>query len=1068
MKKEFILSHKHNSTSDKYYLFGNNYKGNKGFSLTELTLALGVIGLFITIITIATIRGQTTLLAFSSDKIIVSELENYSKIIASKPFIQLYNKEIDYPNAENCPNENSTCTTIFNKIFKINWSIEHVSENDTDSDTIDYVVIKGSVNWDDANFEHEEIVYAPTVNWRPDYGVVQINLDNPANLPVSEIYLINYQTGEPVASSELIINNLSYISAPLDSCGEESQGCVIALESNGDSKSGNITLDANSATLPIKIYQDKIKNISPTISNISKISLQLYAKNGAGELKSADKLNSICFYLTFHDGVAKRYLPYCNSIFEDKIEIDSYTPNKNKPWNRLAISSNYEYILTTDYKDTSCPNISGMVSVSNGSWQNISTCLDWTWGKPFYISDGVEISNFADYKFNLLPGINNYTLTWTPDNNSPASGGSYLQPLWSKPRDISNLLNPIICASNDNNCNSKYNSGPTLIAPRSGLYQIPSLIVPLNSGYDFTLIIKDYDDINNNSVNSVYLESADLGSGSINKFTTTIINGVSTIVETPLNENDLIGSSTNGYYSIPLRLYTSNNPLQSFTIKMIGKNDIRYEKIYLSAMPSTIKILPESASYKQGDESYIKVLAINSHGNPSSNVTLTGNLDSNIIFTPATTNDDGYALIPIKINNSPSARKTISIAHDNILGYKDIYINQTPGSILSSYNDNNPASISQGGNKSLNFTVLDRAGSPISSTGMSIRAFKNNSFTNDISIKNNNCITNNSGVCSVIVNASKSAKSGSYQLFIKSDNISNIIPIEISKKVSNIISPISTIIQGGTGSIEVKVIDGAGEPIDSILTTASSPGFTFQSDSTNSAGIATIIYNAPLNITKGLSEVIFTADGVSKKGYIRVTQKVTSVLTTPIDINQGASVRSTIKILDSNDDPINGIILTATSPENIKLSFEPSFIDGNSYFEVTAPNSLPPGSYLVNLTYNNILLDILTIRIRRGIGSITASGSIRENQGSIISISLKDFDSSPISNREIKISSTSNAIILGSLTNTQTEQPVVLKTTADGTAELKVYGKTGIAKSPIKLVVESSGAKYYVFIEDVE
>jgi hypothetical protein len=1068
MKKEFTVIYNHIFTCDKNYSFGNNYKKNKGFSLTELTLALGVIGLFITIITIATIRGQTTLLAFSSDKIIVSELENYSKIIASKPFIQLYNKEIEYPDSEKCANESSTCTTIFNKTFKINWSIEHVSENDSDSETIDYVIIKGSVNWDDANFEHEEIVYAPTVNWRPDYGVLQINLDNPADLSLSEIYLINYQTGEPVASSELIQNNLSYISAPLESCGEESQGCVIALESNGSSKSGNITLDANSATLPIKISQDKIKTISPTISNISKISLQLYAKNGAGELKSADKLNSICFYLTFHDGVAKRYLPYCNNTFEDKIEIESYTPDKNKPWNKLSISSNYEYTLTTDYKDNSCPNISGMVSVSNGSWQNISTCLDWTWGKPFYISDGIDINNFDDYKFNLLPGINNYTLTWTPDNNSPASGGNYMQPLWSKPRDTLNILNPITCTSNDNNCNSRYKAGPTLIAPRSGLYQLPSLTVPMNSGYDFTLIIKDYDDINNDSINSVYLQDTDLGSGSINKFTSTIINGTSTIVETPLNDNDIIGTSSNGYYSIPLRLYTSNKPLQSFTIKMIGKNDISYEKIYLSAIPSTVKILPESASFKQGDESYIKVLAINSHGNPSSNVMLTGILDSNITFNSALTNNDGYALVPIKINNAPSAKKTIAIAHDNILGYKDIYINQNPGSILSTYSDSNPASIPQGGNKSIAFTVLDRSGSPISGTGISIRAFKNNNFTSDISIKNNNCITNSLGICSVIVNANKSAKSGTYQLYAKSENISNIIPIEITKKVNNIISPISTIIQGGSGLIEVKVLDGAGEPIESILTTATSPGFTFQSDSTNSSGIATISYSAPLNITKGLTEVTFSADGINKKGYIRVTQKVSSVISSPIDINQGAAVRSSIKILDSNDEPITGIILTATSSENIKLSFEPSFIDGKSYFEVTAPNSILPGSYLVNLTYDNKLLDILTIRVRRGIGSITASGTIRENQGSIIYITIKDFDNSPISNREIKISSTSNAVILGTLTNTQTAQPINLKTSADGTAELKVFGKTGIAKAPIKLVVESSGAKYYIFVEDVE
>ena len=122
---------------------GKNYhkriSSKKGFSLTEVTLALGIIGIFVTIITISIIRGQVTEISYNSDKIIVKQLDHYTKIIASQPFLNLYNNEIEYEDSEMCAGENISCPKVYNKIFQVKYEITKHSINDKNEDTVDYL-----------------------------------------------------------------------------------------------------------------------------------------------------------------------------------------------------------------------------------------------------------------------------------------------------------------------------------------------------------------------------------------------------------------------------------------------------------------------------------------------------------------------------------------------------------------------------------------------------------------------------------------------------------------------------------------------------------------------------------------------------------------------------------------------------------------------------------------------------------------------------------------------------------------------------------------------------------------
>ena len=167
--------------------YSKQFSRKKGFSLTEVTLALGIIGIFVTIITISIIRGQVTEISFNSDKIIVKELDHYTKIIAAQPFLKLYNNDYEIPDSDMCIGENISCPKVYNKIFRVSYEITKHSTNDSNEETVDYLEVKGSVNWEGAEFTSIERVYAPTPNWRPGYGTIEIDFFNPSNLIIDSI-----------------------------------------------------------------------------------------------------------------------------------------------------------------------------------------------------------------------------------------------------------------------------------------------------------------------------------------------------------------------------------------------------------------------------------------------------------------------------------------------------------------------------------------------------------------------------------------------------------------------------------------------------------------------------------------------------------------------------------------------------------------------------------------------------------------------------------------------------------------------------------------------------------------
>lgn len=1013
------------------------------------------------------IRGQVTQISYNSDKIILKEVDHYTKIIASQPFLKLYNNEFEYPDSAMCIGESISCPKVYNKIFRVNYEITKHSTNDNNEETVDYLEVKGSTTWEGAEFTSIERVYAPTPNWRPGYGSIEIDLYNPSSLLIDSLYLVSSDLGVSVAVSDEIISNKAYLSVPLSACGLETEGCTLALQSDGSSSYKNITLDANSVLTSLKVSQNELTQITSTLSNVSKINMQLYAKNGYGEIGAPNVLNSICFYLVFHDGVKKRYLPNCNDTFPDAIIIDKYSPDLTRPWIKIAYGAEYDYKISMKSKDGSCENINKMVSVNNGSWVNSATCFFWNWGEPTYMSNGITLANYENNEVSFLPGINNLTITWTADNFSPASGGSFLQPVWSKARDMSNYNNPIICSESNNNCNSKITQPPTLIAPRIGSYQIPGINLPNNSGYDFTLIIKDFDDLDNNSPNSVYLESSTLESGSINKFETIDVNGTPTLFEVPLSSGDLIAQSNNGYYAVPLRVYTSASNNQSITIKMIGEGGISYEKIYFSNSPTPVVILPESIVIEQGGSSSIKTLVINSYGEVATSVTVSALSSSNSInLESALTNSDGYAMLPININSAKGEIHNISFSTGSISTNKIIKVNSIPGSISTNYTNSNPISIFQGEEDSISVSLLDKYGATLANHNIRVGIYKNNLFTSDVFVKNASCITDSNGLCSVTIKVNKSAKNGLYMIKIKSGEIENEVPLNVKQTVKNIFAPISTVIQGGESIILAKVLDGAGEPIDNKLVTGIYNGFTFTPATTNSLGMAEIRYSIIDSISKGEKKITLLSNNVTSSSYVRVTQKVAGIISSPITVNQGGSVNSYLTIIDSNGDPVPNITLIAESSQGLTIKLEPSYTDGKSYIQISAPNAVTPASYLLNLLYQGETIDILTVRVQRGIGSITSEGFLEAGEGTTLKLYVKDYYNSPVANRELIINSESKAIIIGTLTNTSAPNDnITIKTNSKGYVELKVYAKSSYVAVPVILNINSSGSNYKVYIE---
>jgi hypothetical protein len=1041
--------------------------------MTELTLALGVLALFVTIVTLAVVRSQLTANTQKSDRIVVAALDRLTARVATESFPQLLDGTFARPEAENCVDPADSCPEVLGRTVNVRWSVTAGGDGDDIVDTVDWVDLRAEADWNGVTFSSQRRISSPTPNWRQGWGTLRVNVSGSAVTSEGvDLYLVDSTTGRPASGAGQVVDGVAWISASLDSCGAGGDGCSLALGPYGATSVGEVALDAVSALTTIFLHQDRLVETSTLLRAVGEASLSLYATNGGGEIATASRTGSVCIWASFHDGVDSREVPFCNSEQPDTIVLDTYQPDPTRTWVQLPVPTAWPITLTVDDPSGDCSAPSGSVRWDGNSWVDGGTCTSWTWGSPETITGDGTTGGFDGSTIRFGSGVNRYELNWTVGDGTPAAGGPSLQPLWSHPRDADLIALGTECPGATLHCRSGARVAPVLTAPRVGDAKVAAVNVSGGSG-DFTVQATDYGYLSGDGPTTINVTGLELGGGTLARLDTVLVDGNQVIVETPLGIGDSVVVGTTGSASANLRLTGVTSGYRSITFSIVGDGASRSTTVAVTDSARPVTIFGEPARVAQGDSSTLRVRVFDSTGAAAATVTVTpSSVPSGMTVTAAVTDSQGWATLPVAVSTATAGNRTFTLTADGVSAVGRVRVAARAGSVTLAPAVPNPVVVDQGGTATFEFTLRDLAGDIMASTAVAVWATRSGverDGDGDVYSSARGCETDASGRCEVTVRATAQAPVDDYLLNVAVHSLSATLPLRVDPTPLRASAPLVTVSQDESADLVVTVLDGSGQPVSGVVVTPSSPvaTLTVTSGTTNGSGVATLSVTAAATAPAGLQTVALSAGGATGTATVRVRQKVTALSVVPLVVPQGGVLVSEVTARDAAGATVPGTVISAVSTDGLVLRAGPAGSDGIVRLSVEAPLDLVPTAYLVSLSVGGQLIEMLPVRVVLGVGSVTASGTLTPGQTSEITIRLYDLDGANIPSRSLTVATTNSALQVGTTVAVQppNNTPVAYTTNTSGSVNVPVFLSANALAEPIGLRVVTGGRTFTVFVQ---
>ena len=1023
--------------------------------------------MFATIVTLAIVRGQMTANTQKADRAVVATLDRLVEQASTISFAELADGTFSRPSSEGCDDPSTSCPTLFKRSLEVTWAVSSGGEADDSDETIDWVELRAETVWAGTTFTSIKKVTAPTPNWRKDWGVLRVSLEGSDY--VGDIYLVDATTGKPAAGAAQVINGAAWLSAPLESCGTSTNGCVLALGPFGALSAEGVGLDAVSAMTELQLRQNEVTETSVLLRTSSEVSLSLLASNGSGETIANPHVGSVCIWARFHDGLATRTVPFCNDTQSDQIVIDTYRPDTSRAWLRLAVPSQVPVKLYIDDPEGGCGLPTGTFRWDGNSWVSGGTCTAWTWGSPSTLTstdpDGTS-EEFEGSVIDVRQTPTRYDITWTTAGGLPAAGGAAFQAMWANPRDA-DLISSGSCSPSAPHCKSGALVAPVLTSPRTSGFRVPSVSVTPGGATTFTLSANDYDWEAANG--QTVITAGTLPTGTIVRLDEVLVDGQMTIVETALTSGDVIVADSGPIVSAQLRYYAPSGTTQRrATFVLANGSGTRTVSVVLAPELAPHSLRAEPSRLSQGTQGSIKVLVIGTNGAPLSGVVVTpANLPSGITASPSTTGADGWASVPVSVTNTPAGQVTFQLQTSGGDGNVRLTISPRAGDITLSSQLADPVIFDQGTTTQIQFTVSDRAGQPRTGTAVAVWATRpGGSRTTDVYATSRGCETDNVGSCTVSVAATNRAPSGAYVLNVSVEGISEQLNLQVEPKPYRATAQQLTLPQGTSADMAVTIVDGAGAVVAGVAVTATSStsGLTFSNGTTNANGQVNLSVSVASTTAFGVHPVQLSGGGATGSATIRVSQTVSRLSVTEVVVSQGETTKAEVVAFDSNNQPVPGAVLSAVSADGIVVRATPTDRYGRSIVDVRIPYNVTPTRYLVALSTAGQIVEFLPVRVLRGIGSITVDGTIDADATSVLRLRLLDLSGSAIPSRNVVITPQNNALRVSS--NGGTAAPSVsLTSNGNGIVELQVTASTGVRRGATAFRVTSNATSFLVYVQ---
>lgn len=1022
-------------------------RAGRGLTIVELAVAAGVFLVLASVLSVVVAKALGARAAASTRRVAEARLDAALDALAGD-FDALVADTFTPPEA--CPGDDgagtagASCLHIGARVVTARYHLDVGADGDAR-----WVELTATADFaDGTRLTRTRRVNAPTPGYRPGRGSVRVVLGGDIDrVAGDDVYLLD-PAHQAVARAAVSSSGVALFTPPAGACTAASP-CHLGLAAGPGYPStvdGDAALrgaDVTAGTARVVAVPGGLTELAATIVTPASAAVTVVAAADDGRTATNPQPGSLCLWGRFDDGGGERSEPFCNLADPATITVADYAPDPAAPEVRVPLPAGLDVALSIDRADGTCPHVDGMVGHTAAGWQPAAVCSSWTWGTPATFSaDGGATVPFAQAVVHLGTGAGRYTVTFAGAGARPAAGYG-AEALWSKPREAAGCAFDATCTSLGGwvpeveecpgaHCLSVANFAPEYVSPRTGPGQVATVAVTSSTTtFDVVVTDRDADPV------TVTLTAAPQ-TGTL-KYNAAVLSTGQTIV-------------TAAAVPATLRFSYTEPPGQVatvwFTLTITDSHGASTSQdVGLYHSPQTWRLTGEAVTAPQGASNVaLAVTATATDGNPRTGATLSfTSPHPGIVLSAATATTDtaGRAQLHADVGDVPAGVYQIAVAAPNGRG-GTIALRVTP--TAGALGLTATPTVAQGGTGLLTVTAVDRAGAPMGRVAVRLVALDGTEPAVDVYPAVAGCATAADGTCSVAVLVDGAAHAGVYQLRASSGSFTAGAPLTVTQTPAAV-GGRAAVAQGGTATLTVTVVDGAGDPVAGVaVTPTGTPGgisLTPAGAVTGPDGQADFGVAAAASARAGDADVAFAAGPAAGTATLTVTPVAASLSGAAAHVDQGGEATVVVTVADGAGDPMRGVPVSFDAPAGSGLRVTPTAVSGvagQAAAAVQAAWNVAAGTTVtVSAAVDGGPATTVAVTVDAAPASVTVAGAAVQGGTATVAAVVRDGTGTPMPGLAVTAARPGPALTVAAAGPTGPDGVVGLTVTDDGPSPAGTY-----------------------------
>lgn len=419
-------------------LQGLHRRATRGFSITELSVALAFFAIFAAGVTAVLGAAVTSRVSVVQEADLVASVSDLADRVAAQPYEVLLADTFTVP--EPCTpgldtgSTATSCVTVRQTTYPITWTITPVAATATE---VALVRITAAVTVDrGATRTLERTVPAPIDGFTPGEAVIRVTaLESASTLTGRTVYLLD--AAETVVDSAAFTSTgIALLSTDAAACPTPAP-CAVSLSATGWGRADGdgTVLTGPAARGNLVTVTDTLATAVVGVGEAAQLRVGLLARNASGQSAPASDPGSVCLWVRVDDDGGRHLFPACNTADAGALTITDYPTGANATA-RMALTRDAQVRLSVDHPNGTCPRITGADAPG--------VCTSWTWGTPDAQWTATGSAAFGT-PITLVTELTPLAVLWQGANARPAAGYPD-EPVWAFPRDPA-AITPEGCAA---------------------------------------------------------------------------------------------------------------------------------------------------------------------------------------------------------------------------------------------------------------------------------------------------------------------------------------------------------------------------------------------------------------------------------------------------------------------------------------------------------------------------------------------------------------------------------------------------------------------------------------------